>query len=82
MNNNNNKQAEGFDNVHKPMHYNLGIETIKYINSWNMGYMEGNVIKYVTRYKYKNGLEDLMKAQQYLEFLIAKVKEDEAKNEW
>lgn len=80
--NNNERQDAKFDNVHKPMHYNLGIETIDYINSWNMGYMEGNVIKYVTRYKYKNGLEDLMKAQQYLEFLIEKVKkESETKNE-
>ena len=80
--NKNERQDAKFDNVHKPMHYNLGIETIDYINSWNMGYMEGNVIKYVTRYKYKNGLEDLMKAQQYLEFLIEKVKkESETKNE-
>lgn len=65
-----------FDNIHKPRHYNLGIETIDYINSWNMGYIEGNIIKYVTRYPYKNGLEDLEKAKEYLERLIKLVKKD------
>lgn len=66
-----------FDNIHKPKHYNLGIETIDYINSWGMGYMEGNIIKYITRYKYKNGLEDLEKAMEYLEKLIKVVKEND-----
>jgi hypothetical protein len=35
-----------------------------------MGYLEGNVIKYVSRYKEKNGLEDLIKASHYLDKLI------------
>jgi hypothetical protein len=35
-----------------------------------MSFLEGNVIKYVTRYKMKNGLEDLKKAQWYLNRLI------------
>jgi hypothetical protein len=35
-----------------------------------MSFVEGNVIKYVTRYKDKNGIEDLMKAKWYLERLI------------
>lgn len=67
---------EKYDNIHKPKHYNLGIETIDYINSWNMGYMEGNIIKYITRYKYKNGLEDLKKAQDYIEKLIKVVEKN------
>lgn len=46
-----------------------GIEPIDYIVSNGMNFLEGNVIKYVTRYKLKNGLEDLKKAQQYLQWL-------------
>ena len=35
-----------------------------------MGYLEGNIIKYVSRYKEKNGVEDLIKASHYLDKLI------------
>lgn len=57
--------------VDHPDHYNQGIETIDYIESWNMDFATGNVIKYVTRAKYKeNPLEDLKKAKWYLERLI------------
>ncbi|MBD7914541.1 DUF3310 domain-containing protein [Clostridium sp. Sa3CUN1] len=41
-----------------------------YIKSNNLNFFEGNVIKYITRYKEKNGLEDLLKAKTYLEELI------------
>jgi len=51
-------------------HYRVGIETWDYILSQGLGYLEGNVIKYVTRYKRKNGIEDLLKAQHYLTKLI------------
>jgi C4-type Zn-finger protein len=58
------------DNV-SPAHYKQGnIETIEYILDQDMDYLEGNIIKYVSRYKFKNGLEDLKKAQWYLEKLI------------
>ena len=53
-----------------PEHYTQGIECIDYITSKNMSFLEGNVVKYVTRYKMKNGLEDLKKAQWYLNRLI------------
>jgi hypothetical protein len=53
-----------------PEHYTQGIECIDYITSKNMSFLEGNVVKYVTRYRMKNGLEDLLKAQWYLERLI------------
>ena len=46
------------------------IQPIDYILENELGFCEGNIIKYVTRYKDKNGLEDLEKAQQYLDFLI------------
>lgn len=58
--------------VKHPDYYNKGIETIDYIESWGMSFTEGNVIKYVTRYKYKQKpLEDLYKAREYLNMLIA-----------
>ena len=56
----------------KPQHYpNAGQnDVIAFCQSNNIGFIEGNVIKYVTRHKAKNGLEDLQKAQEYLNRLI------------
>lgn len=52
-------------------HYkNLTIQPIEYIQANNIPYMEGNVIKYVTRWRAKAGLADLEKAKHYLEMLI------------
>ena len=49
-------------------HYNMGIEAIDYIESHNMNFNIGNVIKYVTRAKHKNNeLEDLKKSLWYLQ---------------
>ena len=54
-----------------PEHYKQGsIEPIDYIIANNLNFIEGNIIKYITRYKYKNGLEDLKKAQFYINKLI------------
>lgn len=58
------------DQVQHPEHYTKGIECWDYIVSQGLGFLEGNVIKYVTRYRHKNGLQDLLKARQYLERLI------------
>lgn len=64
------------DVINRPVHYTQGaIETWDYIVSQKLGYLEGNVIKYVSRYKHKNGLEDLKKAQAYLNKLISEYKE-------
>lgn len=63
------KQTET-ETVDHPIHYNNGIEVWDYTDSWRMDFLEGNIIKYVTRYKYKNGVEDLKKAKQYIERLI------------
>lgn len=67
------------EKVHHPDHYNKGIEVIKYINSWEMDFLEGNIIKYVTRYKNKNGVEDLKKAKQYLDWLIEREEKENDK---
>jgi hypothetical protein len=65
------------DEIKHPNHYTQGIECWDYIVSHDMSYLEGNIIKYVTRYKHKNGLQDLHKAKQYLEKLIQKVSGDQ-----
>lgn len=51
-------------------HYKLPIQPWDYIHSNNIGYLAGNIIKYVSRYKTKNGIQDLEKAKHYLEKLI------------
>ena len=56
--------------VTHPDHYNQGIEMWDYASSHNLNFFEGNVIKYITRWKDKNGLEDLHKAKQYLDKFI------------
>jgi hypothetical protein len=54
-----------------PAHYKQGdIEVIDYILDQKFDYLEGNIIKYVSRYKNKNGIEDLRKARWYLDKLI------------
>ncbi len=65
------KNSRNLDIINNPPHYNQGsIEPIDFIKSQNMNYIEGNIIKYTTRYKFKNGIEDLKKAQWYLDKLI------------
>jgi hypothetical protein len=58
------------EQVEHPNHYNQGIEMWDYALSHNLDFMEGNVVKYVTRWRHKNGLQDLYKAKQYLDKLI------------
>jgi hypothetical protein len=51
-------------------HYQTAIQPWDYIISNELGWCEGNVVKYVSRHKKKHGLDDLRKAQHYLEKLI------------
>lgn len=54
-----------------PQHYNqYSIQPLDYIMANHFDFCEGNIIKYVSRYKQKNGLEDLLKAKVYLQRLI------------
>lgn len=55
------------------------IQPASFIAANNLGYFEGNVIKYVCRYKLKNGVEDLNKAKHYLDMLLEKVTTGEVK---
>ena len=69
------------NNVTSPSHYTNGnIETIDYLKDTLSkeqyeGFCRGNVLKYLSRYPHKNGVEDLNKAKTYLEWLIESVKE-------
>ena len=60
-------------------HYKkLKIQTWDYIWANNLGYMEGNIIKYVTRWKDKGNEKDLLKAKHYLDKLLELIKNDPA----
>ena len=67
----------------KPNHYgNSGIDVIDFCQANNLDFMQGNVIKYVFRYKNKNGLEDLEKAKEYIDRMIENLlDEEELENE-
>ena len=68
-------EEEFEDMVNHPSHYNIGnIECIEYIKQ-QLGdnfidYCEGNIIKYLHRWRYKNGKQDLEKAQWYLKQMV------------
>lgn len=68
------ESTDASDNVNNPAHYTSGgIETLDYIKakvSDYPSYAVGNILKYVSRYEHKNGIEDLKKAQFYLNDLI------------
>lgn len=52
-------------------HYkNMCIQPIEFIERNDLGFCVGNIIKYVCRYKDKNGIEDLKKARHYIDILI------------
>ena len=52
-------------------HYQrMAIQPAKFIMANGLGFCEGNIIKYVCRYPYKNGIEDLKKARHYLDMII------------
>jgi hypothetical protein len=71
------------DNVNNPAHYGQGrIEAIEYIEDFMtreefIGYLRGNIAKYMHRFRYKNGLEDVEKAKWYMEALIEVLREGE-----
>ena len=59
-----NKQVDG-------NHYkDLPIQPVEYIHANALGYFEGNVVKYISRWRKKNGIADLEKAKHYIELLI------------
>lgn len=67
--------AEKSNNVVHPSHYNrTSVEVIDTIKGMSTipeyrGFLIGNIVKYVSRYSMKNGIEDIKKARYYLELL-------------
>lgn len=52
-------------------HYKIhGVQPWDIIEQYNLNFFAGNVVKYILRYQYKNGLEDLQKAEHYIKKLI------------
>lgn len=57
-------------------HYKkMPLQPIKYITVNNLGFCEGSIIKYISRYKSKGGVEDLKKARHFLDLLIQQQEE-------
>ena len=67
------------DMVNKPPHYTQGkIEVVDFILDQKFGYLDGQVIKYLCRYRHKGKpLEDLKKAEFYLKRLIQQIDESD-----
>lgn len=52
-------------------HYkNFAIQPVQYIHANNLGFCEGNVVKYITRHAAKNGADDIRKVIHYCELLL------------
>jgi len=51
-------------------HYKSAIEPWDAITAWELGYLDGSAVKYLARWRKKNGIEDIMKAIHFLEKLV------------
>lgn len=51
-------------------HYAGDIQPWDAVIAWGLGFLDGNVVRYVARWRKKNGVEDLKKARHYLDKLI------------
>ena len=76
------EEVKPIDMVNNPPHYNKSdIECIDAIAAATSEgyeyYLQGNIIKYLWRYRYKNGVQDLKKASWYLDKLIQRLGEED-----
>lgn len=58
-------------------HYQRAIQPWDIISEWELDFWEGNVLKYLLRWKHKDGVQDLQKAKHYLEYLIERELNDD-----
>jgi hypothetical protein len=58
------------DKINPDYYIGTKIQVADFIQEFNLDYFSGNIVKYVVRQKFKNGLEDLEKAKWYLDKLI------------
>ena len=54
----------------RPKHYEMPITPIEFIQANNLDFCVGSIIKYVTRFRQKNGKEDLLKARTYIDLIL------------
>ncbi len=65
------REDDALQQAHASSHYKqLCIEPLEYIYRNNIAFVEGCIIKYVSRWRHKNGIDDLKKARSYLDYLI------------
>lgn len=57
-------------------HYQNSIQPWDIISAWKLDFWEGNIVKYILRYKDKDGVKDLKKAKHYIEYLIERESND------
>lgn len=70
------------DGYHLVSHYSgTGCDPLDLIESQGLGFHEGNIVKYVSRWRRKGGSSDLRKARVYLDRLIAAAEEIEEEKE-
>ena len=62
----------------KPKHYDMKVPPVEFIVINDIPFLEGNVIKYVCRHKMKGGKQDILKAIEYLQFIIKDQYTDES----
>jgi hypothetical protein len=66
--------TDNTEDIVKPERYNKGsIEVWDFILDQNLGFLEGNIIKYICRSSMKGGIDDLKKARVYLDKLISQL---------
>ena len=51
-------------------HYKTPIQPVQFIHANNLNFIEGNVVKYITRWRTKGGVETLEKIKHYIDLLI------------
>lgn len=67
------------DDIKRPEHYaRYAIEPCTFIMANDLPFAEGNVVKYICRWRYKNGRQDLEKAKRYIEMIIEDLDRKEA----
>ena len=60
-----------------PKHYDKSPSPLEVIEAWNLGFLEGNLLKYLARWKEKGGIDDLEKMKHYVYLLIESARKAE-----
>lgn len=64
-------ENSALDNQVGGNHYKkMKIQPIEYIHANNLDFLEGNIVKYITRHKFKNGAEDIRKIIHYAKLIL------------